>query len=296
MLFGMVLAAGLLALSPVHAEEVKLEHKGLTLNASLEKADASWPAGPVVLMVHGTLAHNGMEIITTLQGLFADRGVSSLAINLSLGLNDRHGMYDCKTPHTHKHTDALDEIATWLGWLKGRGVERVVLLGHSRGGNQAAWFVAERGDPLITQLVLVAPATWSAEYAAADYEKRYGTELAPLVAKAEQMIGEGQATSFMEQVDFIYCEDTQATAEAFVSYHGPDSRMDTPTLVPKISKPMLVFVGSEDQVVAGLEDAMTPLAEKDAVELEVIEGADHFFRDLYAEDLVDRSVEFIGAQ
>ena len=247
-------------------------------------------------MVHGTLAHNGMEIITTLQTLFADRGVSSLAINLSLGLDDRHGMYDCKTPHTHKHTDALDEIGAWLGWLKGQGVERVVLLGHSRGGNQVAWFATERDDPLVTQLVLVAPATWSAEHAAADYEKRYGTKLAPLVTKAEKMVREGQATSFLEPVGFIYCEDAKATAEAFVSYHGSDARMDTPTLVPKIHKPVLVFVGSADEVVAGLQEAMTPLAESGAIELEVIDGADHFFRDLYAEDLVDRSVAFIGVE
>jgi len=283
-------------LSAVHAEEVELEQEGLTLNASLEKADASWPAGPVVVMVHGTLAHNGMEIITTLQGLFAERGVSSLALNLSLGLDNRHGMYDCKTPHTHKHADALEEIGAWLGWLKGQGAERVVLLGRSRGGNQVAWFAAERDDPLVTHLVLVAPATWSAEDAAADYQKRYGIELAPLVAKAERMVSEGRETSFMEQVDFIYCGDAKATAEAFVSYHGSDSRMDTPTLVPKIDKPVLVFVGSADEVVVGLKEAMTPLADSGAVELEVIDGADHFFRDLYAEDVVDRSVEFIGAE
>ena len=257
MLFPILLAATLGVLSPAHAEEVKLEHKGLTLNANLEKADANWPAGPVVLMVHGTLAHNGMEIITTLQGLFADRGVSSLAINLSLGLDDRHGMYDCKTPHTHKHTDALDEIGAWLGWLKGEGAERVVLLGHSRGGNQVAWFAAERDDPLVS---------------------------------------EGREASFMEQVGFIYCEDAKATAEAFVSYHGSDSRMDTPALLPKINKPVLVFVGSADEVVVGLKEAMTPLAESGAVALEVIDGADHFFRDLYAEDVVDQSVEFIGVE
>ncbi len=43
----------------------------------IEKADASWPAGPVVLMTHGTLAHRGLEIIEGLQG--EDTSVKGLA-------------------------------------------------------------------------------------------------------------------------------------------------------------------------------------------------------------------------
>ena len=39
---------------------------------------------------------------------------------------------------------------------------------------------------------------------------------------------------------------------------------------------------------------MAPAAEKGGVELVVIDGADHYFRDLYAEDLVDQTIEFIG--
>ena len=42
--------------STAMAEEIKLPFQGMTLNANLEKAGDSWPAGPVVLMTHGTLA------------------------------------------------------------------------------------------------------------------------------------------------------------------------------------------------------------------------------------------------
>ena len=78
-------------------------------------------------MTHGALAHNGMEIIATLQGLFTEADISSLAINLSLGLDDRHGMYDCATPHTHKHSDALNEIDVWLDWLETQGANNNIL-------------------------------------------------------------------------------------------------------------------------------------------------------------------------
>ena len=282
------------ALSPfVQAEEIKLTHGGLTLNANLEKTDG-WPADPVVLMTHGTLGHNGLEIIAALQGLFAENGISSLAFNLSLGLDDRHGMYPCETPHTHKHTDAVDEIGVWLAWLKQQGTKQVVLLGHSRGGNQAAWFAAERGDPAIKKLILVAPQTWTPEYAAKEYKNQYGKDLAPVLEMSQSLVAAGKAGITKAHTDFIYCKDTSATAEAFISYYAPDPRKDTPYLLTKIKKPVLVFAGSEDQVVKGLDKKLAPLVEAGTVELEVLDGAGHMFRDLYAEDLVERAVEFIG--
>jgi len=283
----------LFLLGNVQAEEVLLNASGLTLNANLEKTD-SWPKGPTILITHGTLSHNKNELGTALQELFLENGISSLAINLSLGIDNRHGPYDCATPHTHKHEDALVEIGLWLDWLKKQGSQQVVLLGHSRGGNQTAWFAAEQDDPAIKKVVLVAPQTWSPEYAARVYEKRYGKPLAMILKKAQTLVADGKPDAPMEHVDFIYCKDTTATAEAFVSYYAPDPRKDTPYLLPKIRKPVLVFAGTEDQVVKGLDKILAPMVKAGTIELEVMDGADHSFRDLYAEDLVDRVLEFIG--
>ncbi len=120
-----------IAVNCAYSQEVGLQQEALTLNGNLEKA-GNWPAGPTILVTHGTLSHNKSELITALQELFLENGVSTLAINLSLGLNDRHGPYDCATSHAHKHEDAVKEIGAWLGWLKKQGVNQVVLLGHSR--------------------------------------------------------------------------------------------------------------------------------------------------------------------
>lgn len=275
------------------AEDVKRQQGQLTLNANLEKAD-SWPTGPVLLITHGTLSHNRNEITTALQELFLENGVSSLAINLSLGLNDRHAPYDCSTPHSHKHEDAVAEINTWMAWIKEQGISHVVLLGHSRGGNQTAWFAAEHDDPIIRKVILVAPQTWSPEYAAQSYESSYGKPLAPVLEKAKTLVAAGKPKAAMEHTDFIYCKDTTASAEAMVSYYAPDPRKDTPYLLPKIKKPVLVFAGTEDQVVKGLDEKLVPMAEAGEIELEVLDGADHSFRDLYAEDLVERAIEFMN--
>lgn len=282
--------------SPIlSAEQVTMPHQGLALNANLTTAGDDWTKGAVVLMTHGTLAHNGMEIIRELQAMLADRGISSLAINLSLGLNQRpSAMYDCRTPHTHRHTDALDEIGAWLAWLKEAEVDQIALLGHSRGGNQTAWFAAERLDPAVSHLFLVAPTTWSAGYDAKDYTKRYRKELAPVLRRARDLVATGKPRSRMKPVDFIYCKETQASAEAMLSYYESDPRRDTPTLIPRIQAPVIVFAGSEDEVVAGLIEKMQPLADGKRVRLEVVEGADHFFRDLYSEDIADVIAETLA--
>ena len=63
-------------------------------------------------------------------------------------------MYDCATPHRHRHTDAMAEIGAWLDWLKAQGAEQVALLGHSRGGNQTARFAAATADPVVTNVIV----------------------------------------------------------------------------------------------------------------------------------------------
>lgn len=276
------------------AEGVKLSHGGLSLNANLETTGANWQKGPVVLMTHGQLAHAGMEIMQTLQTALKDRGVSSLSITLSLGIDNRAGMYDCKVPHRHRHDDAVDEIGAWLGWLQSQGVAKTALLGHSRSGNQVARFALARADAPVAAVILIAPQIWGADATAEDYEKRYSKPLAAPLARAQQLVAEGKGNAMLEHVDFLFCPDTSVAAATFLSYYAPDERFDTPRLIPAIKPTVLVIAGSEDQVMRGLIDKVKPLADGQRVQLKVIDGADHFFRDLYAEDVADAIHAMLG--
>jgi pimeloyl-ACP methyl ester carboxylesterase len=281
----------LLCLVQAHAQDVTVNSGALTLNASLEKS-ADWPQR-VILMTHGTLAHNKMEIMSSLQSLLKQRGYSSLSINLSYAIDKRaSAMYDCATPLRHKHTDALDEIGAWLSFLKQQGAKDVTLLGHSRGGNQTAWFTAERDDSAVQRVVLIAPATWSADHAAQNYQNTNGKALAPLVAKAAAQKG----NTLLQHTDLLYCKDTKVSAASFLSYYQTEPRFDTPTLLPKISKPVLVFAGSEDTVVPDVAQKFGPLADGKKVQLKTITGADHFFLDLYASDIADAVATFVGGK
>jgi pimeloyl-ACP methyl ester carboxylesterase len=276
----------------VEAKEVTLKHKGLTLNADYELAAGKTPADGVILITHGALAHRGMETITYLQNLLKDKGYNTLAINLSLGLNNRHGMYDCKVTHRHRNADAAEEIGAWVDWLKGQGVTRVTLLGHSRGGAQTALYAAERDNPSVKAVVLLAPSTRE-NNDAADYQRRHNKPLAPVLEKAQKLVKDGKGGTVLEHIDLLYCPDTSATADSFVSYHGPDPRLDTPSLIPKLKKPTLVVVAGNDEVVVVLDKKMAPLADGKRVQMKVIDGADHFFRDLYADDAVEAIDAFL---
>ena len=286
LIVGISMAAGL-----AHANEVTLPYKGLTLNANLEIAAGKTLADGVILITHAGLAHRGMELYVYLQKLFKERGYNTLAINLSLGLNNRHGMYDCKVTHRHRYTDAADEIGAWVDRLKQQGVKRVVLLGHSRGGAETALYAAEQDSPLVQAVVLLAPDTRETNDAVA-YQQRYKKPLAPLLEKAQKLVKEGKGGTVLEHTDFLYCPDTSVTADTFVSYYGPDPRLDTAYLIPKIRQPTLVVLAGDDEVVVN-DKKFAPLADGMRVQIKVIAGAGHFFRDLNADDAVDAITAFL---
>ncbi len=281
-----------LTVAPARAERVTLTYKGLGVSANLQLADGKSLKDGVALITHGTLGYGGMEIIAAMQSLLKERGMNSLAITLSLGLDNRKGMYDCAVTHTHKHTDALDEIGFWLDWLKSKDAGPVTLIGHSRGGNQTAWFAAERDDPIISRVVLVAPARYSMEKVVVGYRKNYKTDLITLYDKAAKLVKAGKGGTVMKGVGFLYCRNADVTAASFENYYNDDIRKDTPSILSRIKKPVLVIAGSADRVVRGLPEAVKKSGS--SAKLVVVEDSGHFFRDLFADDMADAIAEFVN--
>ncbi|MEK9671423.1 MAG: alpha/beta hydrolase [Rhodospirillaceae bacterium] len=283
------------AAAAAKAEEVKLKHGRLTLNAELDMAAGKALSQGVVMIIHGTLAHNAMDTLANLRSVLKERGFNTLAVNLSLAVDDRHGMYDCKIAHKHKHTDALDEIGVWLDWLKSKGAGPVMLFGHSRGGNQVTRFTVERGHQLINRLALLAPATDDPARAAAGFERQHKQPLAEVLGKAEAMAMAGKGADMMAKTGLLYCPDAVATADSFISYYAPDPRRDTPSLIGKVEVPVLIMAGSADTVVPDLPQKMKGKADGKRVLFKVVDGADHFFLDLFAEDVGDAMKSFHAA-
>jgi pimeloyl-ACP methyl ester carboxylesterase len=292
LVLGMSLLGASAASLAAEVKEIKQTHNGLTLNANLLMVDNKSYGDGVVLLTPGTLTHKDRSTYVQMQENLAAQGLSSLVINLSLGLSDRHGEYDCAVPHTHKHSDALNEIGFWMDWLKQQGANSVTLMGHSRGGNQTAWFADERDSAQISKVVLLAPATGS-QQSASEYQEKYGKPLADVLKKANQLAAKGQGDSLMKNTDFIYCKEAQVTPNAFVDYYTVKPQFDTPTLLKTVKKPTLVIMGAEDTVVADLPEKIAPLVASGKVKSVTIEDADHFFLDLASEDAAAAAAEFI---
>lgn len=279
------------------AENVSLKFHDLTLNANLEMAPGKTMQDGVILMTHGTLAHGRMEIMATLQEALKARGFNSLSINLSYGVNNRaYVMHDCALPQTHTNADAVAEIGAWAGWLESKGATKIALLGHSRGSNQTAWFASESPDPAIKAVVLIAPGFLTPNYLAHDYRTRFGKELAPLLAQAQAAIKAGKGATPMSKTGLLYCQDTQTTAVTLVSYHDFDPRLETYKQLDTLRPPVLVIAGSADDTTPGVAEKARPHADGKRVSVVSVDGADHFFRDLYAEEAADAISAFLKKQ
>jgi len=279
--------------TPVHAEEVSLDLDGMTLLGDVE---GNVNAERFVVLVHGTLAHKDMELIDALQAALSDRDISSLAITLSLGISGREGMYDCAVPHNHQMENSNAEIDAWMEWLGTQRSGPVALLGHSRGGARVAWYAAESPNPLINEIVLMAPAYGdSMDDRLAGYKNRFGADLGAIIREARDLVASGQGDTMVDMPGFLYCPDTQATAATVISYYDDDDRRSAPVMAEKIELPILVIAGSLDTVVPEVPARFTPLADAGRVQLEIVDNADHMFLDFFAEDAADLIDGFVGS-
>lgn len=285
----------LLSVLPVRAaeQERELSIGGRTVLATLRTPASMGPDTPVVVITHGTLAHKDMETVQGLAKALAERGIASLAHTLSLGLDRRKGMYDCATRHDYMADDAIAEIESWVGEAGGLS-RRVYVLGHSRGGNQVARYLEARPDAPVHGAVMLAPATASVEVALrASYAANYGAPLDRLLSQAAKDIAAGRGGEWMSVPGFIYCRNAVVTARAFASFYTADPRQDTAAMVAGMKLPVLVLAASKDTTVPDVASSFAPLARSGKVRLETIEGADHYFLDLAADDAADRISEFI---
>ena len=292
-----VLIFSFLIVGKISAQEV-VTHQNLAADFYRGENDTA------VILLHGTLAHNRMEIIKTLSTLISeDYGFSVLAPNLSLNDSDRMAKailnsgkaYDqpfaCSIEHNHTYFDALDELNVWVDYLKQEGFSKIVVGGHSRGGRQVSLYLADdKVDASVVGGFLIASGLGESETAEQEYKASTGLSLNTLVKKFTKL----EPSAFVDVPLFLYCEEPKVTAGAFVTEYTNDPRQNAPYNVSKIRGiPILVIGGSEDQVVPNIENDFKDLQGQKNLSIQIIDGADHFFRDLYADDVAGLIADLI---
>ncbi len=279
----------------VEAEEIKEKYKDLTVNANLELAEGNRLEDGVILITHALLLHNRMEVIATLQELLKGRGYSSLAINYSLNIDDRHGRFDCMAPHHHIREQSQDEIEFWVTWLKKKNVKEIILAGHSTGANELAQYHGVNADPLITHLIMITPSTSDhSSNTPAGYRSRYNKDLNKILADAQKLIDAGRGDEIMPKTDFLYCPGAPVSAATFASYYGGRSSVRLlPTQLQRLNVPTLIIAAGADNIAADMTAIVKPYVDGKRIQMVNIDGASHFLRDLFLEDAVDAMVDFL---
>jgi pimeloyl-ACP methyl ester carboxylesterase len=268
------------AAAAAHAEPVQIKPSLLRLNGNLELPPGKTASDGVVILLHGMLSWHGQETIAALQKNLKTRGVGSLAITLSLGVDDRRGARRCDVVHDYAIAGAKREVGLWIEWLKGQQAKYVDLLGFSRGGAQVAAFAPEFQFPNVRKVVLLAPAFATSLEQAESYRRAYGHDLASELAEARKNPLARRTT------DFLICKQAPVLNATFLDGY---SEMP-PSLAARTGHQTLVVVAGKDEVVPDLTRRL-PSSVKPAV----IDGADHFFHDLYGEDAADVIAKFLTA-
>jgi pimeloyl-ACP methyl ester carboxylesterase len=284
-----LLALLLLAAGQVFATPLQSTYKGMVLNANLIEPKHSrdtMPKGRIFLLLHGTWGHNQMEIMSGLQDSLAAAGQTSVAINLSLGQNDRQGFLSCDAPIIANHAEAAAEIDHWVHFLALRW-PHIVLVGHSRGGNQVMLYNQQFGSADVEALVLLAPMTWNQASATQDYTDKYQVNLNEVLDKARQ------DPQKMFIADVLHCPQASVSASSLLSYYGHQPNRNTPDLLANTMLRTLVFEGTEDPLAKEFEPQTEKFAANKHVTVRWIQGSDHFFRDLYLDDVVEQTLQWL---
>ena len=272
-LLALVFAPGMAA-----AEPVQIKPSLTRLNANLELPPGKTTADGVVVLVHGTLSWYGQETIAALQKNLRAHDIGSLAITLSLGVDDRRGPRRCDVTHDYALAGAQREVGLWLEWLKGQKAGRVDLLGFSRGGAQVAAMAPEL--PGVRRVILLAPAFATSVEQADIYQRAFGHPLQPEIVEARK---NPLAT---RTVDFLTCKQAPVLNATFLDGYAELP----PRLAARIGKRTLVVVAGKDEVVPDLAKKLPS-----DVKPVVIDGASHFFLDLYGEEAADAIAKFVTA-
>ncbi len=168
--------------------------------------------------------------------------------------------------------------ALWIEWLTAQHVKAIDLLGFSSGGVQVTAMAPELTS--VRRIVLLAPAFANSSDQEDLYQKAFGHPLKPELEAARKLPLEKLT------VDFLTCKKAPVLGATFLDAYAPRPF----SLAAKTGHPTLVVVASKDEVEPDLVKKLPS-----AVHPVVVEGATHFFLDLYGEEAADHIARFVKA-
>ncbi len=247
----------------------------------------------IFLLVHGTRAFNGMEIIEKLSQKIHDLGHDVLSINLSYGISARGSNFlSCDIEHRHNEHDSVKEIILWHKFLLSRNYSEIHLLGHSRGALNVLQAASIIGENKI-RLYLLAPIIDTYQGTLKYYVSEHNLPYQEIINNdSEFMISDKYPP-----INFLFCENAKVSSTTFRSYldfSQNESKypftFNIIDLLEDSDHPIMIFSGTDDEILLDSYKHFSAI-NKINVEHFIIEDGDHFFRDIYLDDIIDLMFE-----
>jgi pimeloyl-ACP methyl ester carboxylesterase len=169
------------------------------------------------------------------------------------------------------------DVHAWCDWLVGRGLNRILLIGHSLGAVKAVYCQAREPHAGVQGLIAISPPRLSHQaYLASEDNAAYLESL----AAAQGLIAAGRPSELFHSK---YPFPLLIAASAFLDKYGPGERYNVLEHLPQLKAPVLFVYGGKELEQGGISFRGAPEAIRAAkpsgleCEVEVISNADHLY-------------------
>jgi len=129
---------GLVVGDPVYLQTPRGHHKFLTLFTPVAGTDKA------AIVVHGLGIHPDWGMVGTLRTELADRGFTTLSIQMPILAADAKG-----EDYPPTFPEAAERIAEAVAFLKAKGYKQIAIVSHSMGSRMSREYMAGKPDPAV---------------------------------------------------------------------------------------------------------------------------------------------------
>ena len=244
----------------------------------------------VAISIHGTRGFKNMEVISVLSENLLDLNIDTIAPNISYGVNDRGNEFlSCDIKHLHNRYENINEIIRWFLFAIEKDYNNIILIGHSRGGQdiihayEKILKIYPSESEKISSIVLLAPLTDNLEDINNSLEESNNITINTLLKKDKDKL---------IKINFLSCPDTTVKVSSFLSYYNISPHEQITQILKDIKINTYVFTASEDVFVPKTHSKISNII-NDNIKLIQIDGSDHFFRDLFLDEVIENLANFI---
>jgi dienelactone hydrolase len=264
--------------------QVELVHvttsDNVPLDGYLRTPSGSTRRGPLDLVI----CHHGVggkfyspSFFDRVGDALVERGCAVLRVN-NRGHDDAFSVGDRSFGATY---EAIDEcrldFTAWLDFAEARGFGHIGVWGHSLGAVKTVYFLSVQDDARIACAIASSPPRFSyAMYASAES----GRQFQAAIDRANALVAAGTSD---ELVDATVPVRRRFAARTYLDKYGPHARYDYLTHLPRLTKSLLLTVGSLE---AGnvsfdglIHEGPTFAGRWPHVDFRMIDGADHAYAD-----------------